>query len=85
MEVTRESVNTIKANIKVISVLHIRINPIEAPINQTQIIATRTHLNVTTCLYLSPKHRARSLSTLIAVSVKTDTVHKIQLETRETS
>ena len=32
--------------------------------NQKQIITTRTRLNLTTCLYLSPSNRARSLSTL---------------------
>jgi len=37
--------------------------------------ATKIHarLKVTTCLYLSPINRARSLSTLIAVNVNKDT------------
>ena len=34
-------------------------------------------LKVTTCLYLSPSNKARSLSTLIAVDVPKDTAHKI--------
>ena len=33
-------------------------------------------LKVTTCLYLKPSSKARSLSTLIAVSVTNDTEHK---------
>ena len=32
---------------------------------------------VTTCLYLKPSSKARSLSTLIAVSVINDTEHKV--------
>ena len=32
---------------------------------------------VTTCLYLRPSSKARSLSTLIAVSVINDTEHKV--------
>ena len=35
-------------------------------------------LKVTTCLYLSPSNKARSLSTLIAVNVNKDTAHKIK-------
>ena len=34
-------------------------------------------LKVTTCLYLSPSNKARSLSTLIAVNVNKDTEHKV--------
>ena len=49
-------------------------------INQKQIINARTRGNVTTCLYLSPDNRARSLSTLIALDVKIDTRHKTKLE-----
>ena len=84
MEVTRESVKKTEASIKVISALHIRIDPTEAPMNQKQITATRTRLNVT-CLYLSPNNRARSLFTLIAVRVNTDAAHKIQFVARDTS
>jgi len=43
---------------------------------QTQIMSACTRLNVTTCLYLSPIIRARSLSTLIAVEDNIDTVAK---------
>ena len=63
-----------------ISSLHTQIPPVEAPINQKKVITTRTRLNVTTCLYRSPSNRARSLSTLIAVDVKTDILYKIKLE-----
>ena len=34
-------------------------------------------LKVTSCLYLSPSNKARSLSTLIAVEVNIDTAHKV--------
>ena len=34
-------------------------------------------LKVTSCLYLSPSNKARSLSTLIAVEVVKDTPHKV--------
>ena len=43
---------------------HIQIDSREAPMDQKQIITTRTRLNLTTCLYLIPTNRARSLSTL---------------------
>ena len=58
--------------------------PREAPIarNQKQIINARTRFNVTTCLYLSPNNRARSLSTLIAADVKRDTPQRLKAETR---
>ena len=41
---------------------------------QTQKTTARTRRKVTTCLYPKPKIRAKSLSTLIAVSVSSDTV-----------
>ena len=37
-------------------------------------------LKVTTCLYLSPSNKARSLSTLIAVEVDKDTAHKVEAQ-----
>ena len=45
----------------------------------TQVVITITYVcpKVTTCLYRSPNKRARSLSTLMAVRVETDTPHKI--------
>ena len=64
-----------------ISILHIQIDPTEALINQKQIVTTRTRLNVTTCLYLSPNNRARSLSTLTAVVIEADTLQRIKAET----
>ena len=45
----------------------------ETAMNQTQVMTTRAPRNVTTCLYLSPNNRARSLSTLIAADVRGDT------------
>ena len=45
----------------------------DSPIRQgQQITTTRTCLNVTSCRYLMPSNKARSLSTLIAVSVNKD-------------
>ena len=43
---------------------------------QTQVMSARTHLNYTTCLYLSPIIKARSLSTLIALEDNMDTAAK---------
>ena len=80
IEINRERIKIIEANKKVISFLHHRIDPREVAINQKQIISTRTRLNVTTCLYLSPNTMARSLSTLIPADVKRDTAHKVQLK-----
>ena len=45
----------------------------ETAMNQTQAMTTRTRHKVTTCLYLSPNKRARSLSTLMAADVRGDT------------
>ena len=41
-------------------------------------IITYVRFNVTTCLYLSPNNRARSLSTLMAVIVNKDTKHNVR-------
>jgi len=45
----------------------------------TQVVITIrwVRFKVTTCLYLSPNNRARSLSTLSSARVATDTPHKI--------
>ena len=45
----------------------------EALKSQRKKVRNFTRLTVTTCLYLSPSNRARSLSTLIAVVVEKDT------------
>ena len=45
----------------------------ETAMNQTQAMTTRTRHKVTTCLYLRPNNRARSLSTLMAADVRGDT------------
>jgi len=47
---------------------------------QKKLMSARTRLNVTTCLYLMPIFRARSLSTLIAVDVNIDTADKTRVE-----
>ena len=54
------------------------INPLETPMTKKQAINARVRLKVTTCLYLKRSIKARSLSTLIAVEVKTDIPHKIK-------
>ena len=51
---------------------------------QMKITIARTRRNVTTCLYLSPIIRARSLSTLIAVDVSIDTAPKTTVELMKT-
>ena len=45
----------------------------------TQVVITIAYIRpkLTTCLYRTPNNRARSLSTLMAVRVETDTPHKI--------
>ena len=53
------------------------INPLETLMTKKQAINARVRLKVTTCLYLKRSIRARSLSTLIAVEVKTDIPHKV--------
>jgi len=46
-------------------------------ISQNKATTIHTRLKVTICLYLNPERRARSLSTLIAISVNRDTPPKI--------
>ena len=56
-------------------------NNIVAPVVETTQKTTTIRyirFKVTTCLYLSPNNRARSLSTLMAVSVNKDTTLKIR-------
>ena len=53
---------------------------VDAPTTDTiqpPIAIKRVLFKVTTCLYLRPSSKARSLSTLIAVSVINDTEHKV--------
>ena len=45
--------------------------------NQKTVTVMYVLLKVTTCLYLNPSNKARSLSTLIAVNVSSDTAHKV--------
>ena len=44
---------------------------------QRKVAVTQVRRHVTKCLYLGPNNRARSLSTLIAVTVNKDTEAKI--------
>jgi len=55
-------------------------NATEKAITQEQIRIARIRLKVTTCLYLSPNNRARSLSTLMAVDTTIDTPQKTKIE-----
>ena len=52
-------------------------NPLETPMTKKQAINARVRLKVTTCLYLKRSIRARRLSALTAVEVKTDIPHKV--------
>ena len=52
-----------------------RMDKIQKPITVILVL-----LKVTTCLYLSPSNKARSLSTLIAVNVNKDTEPKVKPE-----
>ena len=64
---TKESIIIVKYNLKQTSMGMKKVN-------ESSIAATnprrRTRRKVTTCLYRSPKNRARSLSTLMAVDIK---------------
>ena len=52
-------------------------NALTKAVNQQQTTAIRTLFSVTTCLYLNPNKRARSLSTLRAVDMSIETPQKI--------
>ena len=60
---------------------------IEPTIETTQntVITAYVRFKVTTCLYLTPNNRARSLSTLIAVDVNIDTPHNVWPVTTSTT
>ena len=68
---------TMTAALAAIRGLYVSINEIEVQRSQKAATRNRTRLKVTTCLYLSFNIRARSLSTLIAVSVSKETPQKI--------
>lgn len=84
IEVRRQSI--IKAT-NIFKLIWSRLNHIHVPNEQLSIqkklMSARTRLNVTTCLYLMPIIRARSLSTLIAVDVNIDTVDKTEITMME--
>ena len=45
---------------------------------QKQRTTAKVRLNVTVCLYLSPRNKARTLSTLIATEIISETPYKIE-------
>ena len=57
-------------------VLKFQTNTVNRRAKQPQARTARIRFSVTTCLYLNPKNRARSLSTFRAVDAKTDTPQK---------
>jgi len=76
IEVIRETTPRIITATQAMSLFQKCIVPHETPVAKKQNITARVRLKVTTCLYLKPSKRARSLSTLMAVDVKTDNPHK---------
>ena len=51
---------------------------VEGDKSQTVVTATYVRFKVTTCSYLSPRNKARSLSTLIAVNVIKETPPSVE-------
>ena len=76
-EIMRQSVKKIIIIILTVFAWKYQTNIINRRPKQPQARTARTRFSVTTCLYLNPKNRARSLSTLKAVDAKTDTPHKV--------
>jgi len=76
IEVIRENTPKMTTAIQAMFLCQKCIVPHETPVADKQNITARVRLKVTTCLYLKPSKRARSLSTLMAVDVKTDNPHK---------
>ena len=74
----RESVKKIVIIIVSVFALKFQSNTINRVVTQTQARTARTRFSVTTCLYLNPNNRARTLSTLRAVDAKTDTPQKVR-------
>ena len=72
----RQSVKTIVIIILADFVLKFQTNTVNRRAKQPQARTARIRFSVTTCLYLNPINRARSLSTLRAVDAKTDTPQK---------
>ena len=73
IEVTRHSEVPIVPHIEVVWYLQknkIVVKPADS--TQKAMMMKRVRFKVTTCLYLNPNNRARTLSTLIAVSVNKD-------------
>ena len=72
----RQSVKTIVIIILADFVLKFQTNTVNRRAKQPQARTARIRFSVTTCLYLNPINRARSLSTLRAVDAKTNTPQK---------
>ena len=70
---------TAKAKLYNLSLKKTYQNPVTTLSTDTQqTIAAPIRLKVTTCLYLSPNKRARSLSILMAVDIKADDMPKVK-------
>ena len=74
----RQSVKKIVIIIVSVFTLKFQTNTVNRVVKQPQARTARTRFSVTACLYLNPNIRARSLSTLRAVDVKTDTPQKVR-------
>ena len=74
----RQSVKKIVIIIVSVFTLKFQTNTVNRVVKQPQARTARTRFSVTTCLYLNPQNRGRSLSTLRAVDVKTDTPQKVR-------
>ena len=77
-EILRQSVKKIVIIILAVFFLKFPTNTVNKGIKQPQARTARTRFSVTTCLYLNPNNKARSLSTLRAVDAKTDTPQKVR-------
>jgi len=77
IEVTKQSDITIPIDHKIIRGFQKYVVEKTAVIAAQVITVVYVRLRVTTCLYLSPNNRARSLSTLIAVSITRDNPEKV--------
>ena len=75
-EIMRQSAKKIVIIIVSVFTLKFQTNTVDKVVKQPQARTARTRFSVTTCLYLNPNNRARSLSTLRAVDAKTDTPQK---------
>ena len=84
IEATKQIRIATEACLKAMSLFHTQSGADKIELAQKLTITRRTRFDDTTCLYLIPKCRANSLSTLTAVEVMTDTPHKTALSTPPT-